>query len=145
MSPVLAQRQVALAAAALLALVAALAVAEVADEEPRGQSLPAAVPAPGGGWYEAVAGPYRFKAGVERTACGHPARANTFGVAHPVLPCGAKLFVAYGDKQVLTQVVDRGTLTAGREFELTVPLARMIGLETVDEIHWRFARLEPDR
>ena len=138
------QRQVALAAVALLALVAALAVDALAQEEPQRQALPQSVPTPDGGWYQAVAAPYRFKANVKRTACGHNARPNTVGLAHPVLPCGTKIFIAYGDSEVLTQVIDRGTLLPGREFEVTAPLGRLIGLETADQIRWRYAA-EPAR
>ena len=142
MNPGFAQRAVALAGVALLAVVAALAVNARAEDEPERPELPASVPAPRGGWYEATAAPYRFKPGVERTACGHPARASTLGVAHPVLPCQTKLFLVYEDTQVLTQVIDRGTGAVGREFELTAPLARMIGLDSVAQIRWRFARDE---
>ena len=144
MNAALWQRQVALAAITLLALVAALAVDAVAKDEPERQAVPESVPAPDGGWYEAVAAPYRFRAGVRRTSCGHRARADTVGVAHPVLPCQTKLWLAYGDRQVLTQVIDRGTLLPGREFEVTAPLGRLIGLETADQIRWRYAA-EPER
>ena len=144
MNAALWQRQIALAAIALVALVAALAVDALAQDEPERQAVPESVPAPDGGWYEAVAAPYRFKAGVERTSCGHTARPDTVGAAHPVLPCQTKIWLAYGDKQVLTQVIDRGTLLPGREFEVTAPLGRMIGLETADQIRWRYAAA-PDR
>ena len=30
------------------------------------------------------------------------------GFAHPVLPCGAKIYLGHGGKEVLTQVVARG-------------------------------------
>lgn len=138
MSPALAQRQLILAGAALLALVAALAVAAAADSSSGGDDV-ASVPAAGGGWYRALAAPYRLGPDVERTACGQRATPRTLGVAHPVLPCGAKIVLRYGDVQVLTQVIDRGTGVPGREFDLTAALAARIGLAGVEPIRWRFA------
>ena len=70
------------------------------------------------------------------TGCATP---SVFGVAHPVLPCGAKVVLRYEDVQVLTQVIDRGTGVPGREFDLTAALARRIGLDGVQPIRWRFA------
>jgi hypothetical protein len=61
-------------------------------------------------------------------------------VAHPVLPCGTKLFLAYGDQEVLTEVVDRGSGAPGRVFDVTQPLARRLGLSGVQTVRWRFAR-----
>jgi rare lipoprotein A (peptidoglycan hydrolase) len=95
------------------------------------------VPPAGGGWYRATVAPYRPGAG--RTACGQRATPRTLGVAHPVLPCGAKVVLRYGDVQVLTQVIDRGTGAPGREFDLSAELARRMGLEGVQAIRWRFA------
>ena len=59
---------------------------------------------------------------------------------HPVLPCGAKIFLTYGGKTVLTTVVDRGPLAPGYEFELTPALAERVGLTGVQKIRWSFAR-----
>jgi len=66
--------------------------------------------------------------------------ANTVGVAHPVLPCGVKLYVEYRGKQVLTQVIDRGHTVPGREFDLTLALANLLHVEGTQTIQWRFAR-----
>ena len=52
--------------------------------------------------------------------------AKTVGVAHPVLPCGVKIYVEYKGKQVLTQVIDRGHTVPGREFDLTQALAKLL-------------------
>jgi hypothetical protein len=127
-----------LAAVALLAVVVGAAVAAVADESSRA-GTPASVPVPGGGWYEALAAPYHAERAGGRTSCGHPARRSLLGVAHPVLPCGAKLFVSYGETEVLTQVVDRGVGVPGREFDVTAALAERLGLRGIRRIHWRFA------
>ena len=140
MSPTIAQRQLVLAAIALLGIVAALAVAAAAgNSEPDAQDELASVPAAGGGWYRALAAPYRLNPKEKRTACGQRATPKTLGVAHPVLPCGAKVVLRYEDVQVLTQVIDRGTGVPGREFDLTAALARRIGLDGVQPIRWRFA------
>jgi hypothetical protein len=137
-SPSLVQRVVGLAAVALLAAVAALAISA------RGGStgtttLAQPVPAPGGGWYHAVAGVARPRLG-RHTACGHVLRATTKGVSDPVLPCGAKLFIGFGKTEVLTQVIDRGPSVPGRRFDLTRALADELGIRGVQPVRWAFAR-----
>ena len=57
------------------------------------------MPVPGIGWYTALAAPYPANSRRERTACGQRLGPRTLGVAHPVLPCGVKLFISYGDKR----------------------------------------------
>ena len=139
MTPGVAQRLLVLAGAALLALVVALAVASLAGGSGDDEDVPGSAAAPGGGWYTALAGRYSFKAGTRRTACGHPATAKIEGVAHPVLPCGAKLVLRYREVEAITQVVDRGPVGRGREFGVTRALAVKIGLGPVDRVRWRFA------
>ena len=138
MSPALALREIALAGVALLAVVVALAVAAVREGEGEA-AVAASVPVVGEGWYRALAAPYRVERGRERTTCGQEATPKTLGVAHPVLPCGAKLYLAFRRKQVLTQVIDRGTGVPGREFDVTTALAKAIGLRGTRRIEWRFA------
>jgi rare lipoprotein A (peptidoglycan hydrolase) len=135
-NPALAQREIALAGVALLAVVAAVAITTVArsTDDPAAGSQPLATE-----WYRALAGPYDFPEDAEQTACGHPADESTRGVAHPVLPCGAKITILFGDRAILTQVVDRGPGVPGREFDVTRPLAREIGLTSIQPIQWRFA------
>lgn len=137
MNVALAQREIALAGTALLAIVVAVALAAVAGtEEAESSSAPVA----GTGWYRSIAAPYRFPPGAKRTACGHPTGSQTLGVAHPVLPCGAKITILFQGRQVLTQVVDRGTGVPGREFDVTAPLARKMGLTGIQPVRWRFAQ-----
>ena len=137
MSPGFAQRALALAAAALLAGVLAVAIAARTGTA-ASAGLPAPAGAPGGGWYEALAG---VAVGVpRRSACGYLLSAKTVGVSHPVLPCGAQIYVEYGSKRALTQVVARGLSAPGRELELTPALAHELGLEGVREIRWAYAR-----
>jgi hypothetical protein len=135
-NPDLAQRLLVLAGATLVALVAALAVLEVRDDT-EGAAEPESVPAPGGGWYTALAGRYTLARGERRTECGY--RRRVAGVSHPVLPCGAKLTLRVRGRVVLTQVVDRDPGARNREFGITRPLARRLGVGPVERIRWRFA------
>lgn len=138
MSPELAQRLLVLAAATLVAVVAVLAVQEVREEEADGAEI-ATAPAPGGGWYGSLVGPYAFARDEERTECGYRVTGRTEGVAHPVLPCGARLVFRLGGRLVLTQVVDRDPGARDREFGFTQALARRVALREVRRVSWRFA------
>ncbi len=126
-------RLVALAAVALLAAVFALAATSRSRDAET--TLPEAV-----GSYAARAGSSGPSAVGKKTACGGVLRADTEGVSHPVLPCGARIYVTYGDTTVLVQVVDRGPYGPGREFDLTDALARRLGLRGVKQIEWSYAR-----
>ena len=129
MSAALAQRLIALAAVALLVGATALVLLRLRDTPPSG-------PRPVH-WYSALAAPYAPPA---RTSCGLRATAHTLGIAHPVLACGAKLFVANGATEVLTQVIDKGPQLPGREFDVTTALARRLGLRGTQRVRWAFAR-----
>jgi hypothetical protein len=131
------QREAALAAAALLAAVLALGVADRRESEPAAASVPRSIPAPGGGWYEAIAATIRPPA--EPTECGYTVGPRTVGVAHPVLPCEVKLFVRYGSNEVLTQVIGRPPPGPGRQFGLTPALARALGTSGTVRVRWRYA------
>ena len=128
----LAQRQAALAGIALLAAVVSLAVTSGRHHSRR--VLPPAV-----GSYTALAGSSGVIAYGKRTACGQVIGARTEGVAHPVLPCGVKLYLAYDGRHVLTQVIDRGPYAPGRQFDLTEALARRLGLVGVQRVTWSYA------
>jgi hypothetical protein len=136
MNAALAQRQLALAGVALLALVAAVVLIQHARDEPSAATGPPPVATE---WTRALAARYTFPAGADLTACGQQAGSRTLGVAHPVLPCGAKVVIRFEGQDVLTQVVDRGAGLPGREFDLTPALAKRIGLSGVQPIEWRFA------
>ena len=132
------QRALALAAVALLGGVVALAIIEQRREEPKPPVLPEAVPAPGGGWYEAPVAPHLDERTGARTSCGFILRKRTAGIAHPVLGCGTKLYLEFDDHEVLTQVISRRT-PSGVDFAVTRRLARMLGLRSTDVVKWRFA------
>ena len=140
MSPVLAQRAVWLAGITLVAAIAAIAITR--REEGSRASLPGAVVVPGtkNGYYTAKAAPYGPTATRKKTACGRPFLKTTEGVAHPVLPCGVRVYIRFRGREVLTQVVDRGPNVPGREFDVTKALADRLDLHGTQTIQWRFAR-----
>ena len=133
------QRTIALAAVALISAVAVLALTGRAAD--KGAEVgPQQVPvAGGGGWYTALAGSRGGARDAERTACGLILTGRSLGVSHPVLPCGAKIYVSYGGAEVLTEVIDTKLKQPGRQFELTEALAQQLGIEGTQQIRWRFA------
>ena len=133
MTPHLAQREVALAGLALLAVAVSLAVTA------QTRTSSANTPQPEGS-YVALAGSSGPAAFGRRTACGGVIGPDTVGVSHPTLPCGARVFITFHGQTVLAQVVDRGPYVPGRQFDLTDALARRLGLSGVQEIHWAYAR-----
>lgn len=138
MNPARAQRQIALAGVALLVLLVALALGprSSANSKP---SLPQPVVSDGAGWYRALASPGGGPYG-RRSRCGVIVRPTTLGVAHPVLPCGAKIFISFADKQVLTQIIDHAPRSPGLEFQVSASLAEKLDLTGVQPIRWTFAR-----
>jgi rare lipoprotein A len=129
----LALRELALLGIALLAAIAVLAIAEARRDNGTSGPHPE-------GRFTALAGSSGPAAFGRHTACGGVLAPETLGVAQPTLPCGARIFVTYRGKTVLTQVVDRGPYTAGRQFDLTDALARKLGLRGVQTITWSYAR-----
>ena len=124
-SPSLAQRLALLGAVALLAGVAAMAI--VAQ---RGTSEGAAAPKhfrrvdgllPVAGW-----SPSTVRAAHDLWPGLAP---ESLGVTHPVLPCGAKVVLRSGNKQVLSEVIDNKLVEPGRQLEVTEALARMLGIK----------------
>ena len=126
-------RSAALAGVAIVAVAIALAVA---NHDHNKSKLPAAA----GNWYTALAAPYTPSATAHKGACGVTIGPSTAGVAHPVLPCGVKIYVRFAGREALTQVVDRGHTVPGREFDVTQALAKLLGLQGTQTIQWRFAR-----
>ena len=123
---------------ALAAVAVGLAVARAAGDSGRVNEVRSVEP-PEGGWYEGLAAPYRVDTEAQLTACGQRAVETLRGLAHPVLPCGAKIVVRYAGHEALSQVVDRGSGRPGRELELTTALAAELGLRGVEPVQWRFA------
>lgn len=123
----------ALSAIALLAAVIAFALGDL------GNGHAARSPEPVGDFVARAgsAGPAAFG---HHTACGGVLRPDTYGIAHPTLPCGARVFIDYNGLHVLTQVVDRGPYEPNRQFDVTDALARRLGLEGVKQVHWSYAQ-----
>ena len=142
MSIGLAQRAIALAAVALVAVVGALALARArSDESPvEAQQVTVAETS----WYTALAGSRGAPRDAERTTCRRVLTGRSLGVSHPVLPCNAKIFISYGGVEVLTEVIDNGMKRSGRQFELTESLAQRLGIEGTQQIRWRFAQPADD-
>lgn len=141
MNPLLAQRQMALAGIALLAGIVALGLSSTGSG-PSGPQLPEAIPAPGGGWFSALAsshGPSFLRSHLDKT-CGHEVGPTSLGVAHPWLPCDSKIYIVFDNREALTQVLARGTSASERDFELAPALARKLGLSETQPIKWRYAR-----
>jgi hypothetical protein len=124
-------RAAALAGIAILGIAIAIAVSTRSRDE-----KPAATPA--GQWYTALAAPYT-RTKPKKGACGVLVGPKTPGVAHPVLPCGVKIYLEFHGREVLTQVVDHGHTAPGRVFDVTLPVAKLLGLQGSQTIRWRFA------
>jgi hypothetical protein len=132
------ERTVALAAVGLVAAVGALALTDDDDGTSASTGVQP-VPVAEGGSYTALAGSRGAARDAERTTCRLVLTRRSLGVSHPVLPCGAKLFIAYGGTEVLTEVIDTRLKRSGRQFELTEALAQQLGIEGTQQISWRFA------
>ncbi len=132
----LAQRQIALAAVALLAAVLGLAIASGRDQSASRERLPERV----GPWRDAHAAPWGRELEGATTACGVRLRAASLGIADPVLPCGAKLYISYRGQDLLTQVIAPGPVARGARFGLTPALARRLGVTGRVAVRWSYAR-----
>jgi hypothetical protein len=129
-------RLLVLAAAALLCGLAALVLVRDTESSTPVAAEGAAAP---GGWYRALAASRGPAGDAQRTSCGLILTGRSLGVTHPVLPCGAKLVIRFRGEAVLTEVIDNKLRSAGRQFELTESLARLIGLDGTQQVQWRFA------
>jgi hypothetical protein len=136
----LAQRLLVLAAVALLAAVASVAIVSQRGTNESAAALTSA-PAPAG-WNVAFAGSRGPTGDAQRTTCGQVLSPESLGVTHPVLPCGAKVILRSGNKQVLTEVIDNALVEPGRQLEVTDKLAQLLGIEGTVELEWRFATSE---
>jgi hypothetical protein len=133
------QRTVALAAVALLAGVGALALTNDGESGDGGAEGGQAATVTETSWYSALAGSRGAPGEAERTTCRSILTPRSLGVTHAVLPCGAKIVIAYGGTEVLTEVIDNRMKRPGRQFELTEALAQRLGIDGTQQIRWRFA------
>ena len=137
MNPALVQRQAVLAGVALLGTLGALALGRAADDE--GLPAPATTVGPRVTWERARVAVFGADRLGRKTACGVTLDSGTLGIAHPVLPCGVVLVLENGGREVRAQVVEKGSVEAGRMFELTPALADVLSVHGTQIIRWRFA------
>ena len=135
MSSKVAQRGIALAAIALLAVVVGVAIAS-RNGSSSGDALPERV----GEWYTARAAPMDVELEGTTTACGVRLGSKTLGISDPVIPCGARIYIGFEDQDVLTQVIGTGPGPGGVRFALTPNLAQTLGIERTATIRWSYAR-----
>jgi len=132
MNAALARRQAALAGVALVGALGAIALSRLGDDSD-------AAPPPTAGVEWETASVSIFEPASEPTACGVTVMAQTAGIAHPVLPCGAKLLLEHQGRQAQGDVVERGPVDPGQAFELTPALAQQLGVAGEATVRWRFA------
>lgn len=132
MNAALARRQAALAGVALVGALGAIALSRVGDDSD-------AAPPPTAGVEWETAGVAVFEPSPEPTACGVTVTAQTAGIAHPVLPCGAKLVLEHQGRQAQADVVEQGPVDPGQSFELSPALAEQLGVLGEATVRWRFA------
>jgi hypothetical protein len=142
MSPKHLERQLALLAIGLVSVLAALALTNGGGGGGGGATTSTATPAQPGataGWDEARVGAYGPGRYGRATPCVARLTPTLEGVAHPVFPCGARITLRLGDKEVETRVVDRGPVGEGQDFSVTEALAARLGLTGVQTVQWKFS------
>jgi hypothetical protein len=132
MNAALARRQAGLAGVALLGALGAIALTHIGDGSSERPARQAVVD-----WQEAQVA--TFPVTDQRTACRVTLAPTSFGLAHPVLPCGAKLLIDYQGRRAKAEVVDKGSVGQGRSFDLTPALAEQLGITGEATVRWRFA------
>jgi hypothetical protein len=135
MSPAALQRQAALAGAALLAVLLVVVLDRSNGEATATEPSPVAQAE----WENAIVGIFGRSRLGDTTACGTELTGETIGVAHPVLPCGVDLVVAYGGREVRTEVIERGDVGPESHVDLSHAIADELGSEKPTTIRWRFA------
>ena len=128
----LARRQAALAGVALVGALGAIALSQIGDDSDAAPPPTSVVE-----WESATVGV--FEPPAEATECGVTVTQETVGVAHPVLPCGAKLLLEHQGRSAQADVIARGPVDAGRAFDLSPALAQGLGVSAPTTVRWRFA------
>jgi hypothetical protein len=129
----LAQRQVILAAVAILAVAVSVAYVTRHDHRRHAVTLPPAL-----GSYTALAAATAESALGHTTTCGVLVGDSTEGIGSPVLPCGVRLYLTYRHRHVLASVIDRAD-SPGAAFVLTHALAHRLGVSGVRRVRWSYA------
>ena len=131
MNAALARRQAGLAGVALVGALGAIALTHMGDGSTEPPARQAVVE-----WETAQV--TTFPVTDQPTDCGATLAPSSFGVAHPVLPCGAKLLLEYEGRRAEAEVVERGSVGPGRSFDLTPALAEQLGVAGEATVRWRF-------
>jgi rare lipoprotein A (peptidoglycan hydrolase) len=131
------ERQLALVAVALVSILGGLALSAGTDDPSGGPTAP---PGSSESWQEARVGTFGPGLYGTTTTCGIRLRKALQGVAHPVLPCGARLVVELNGRAVETRVVDNGSYGNGQEFALTKALGDALGVQGQMRVRWRFSQ-----
>ena len=132
MNAALARRQAGLAGVALVGALGAIALTHIGDGSTEPPARPAVVE-----WESAQVA--TFPVSGQPTACGVTLTSSSLGVAHPVLPCGAKLLLDHEGRRAEAEVVERGSVGQGRSFDLTPALADQLGIAGEATVRWRFS------
>ncbi len=136
MNSELLERQLALAAIALVAVLGALTITgSGGDAAPATPTTTAA----GVEWKEATVGIFGPGLYGQTTACGVTLDASLQGISHPVFPCSARITVEANGVAVETTVVDNTSYGEGQEFALTEALANALGIQGQATVRWRFS------
>ena len=130
----LAQRQVVLGGVTVLAVAVSLAFTTRNGDHHHGASR---LPPPHGDYTALAAASAESPLG-HRTSCGILVGDSTLGIASPVLPCGARLYLTYRGRHVLASVIDQAS-APGASFVLTHALARRLGVSGVRRVQWSYA------
>jgi hypothetical protein len=133
-SPAALQRQAALVGAALLSVLLVVIL-----DQRGGEAAPTAPPVSEAQWETATVGVFGRSRFGDTTACDKALTEETLGVAHPVLPCGVDLVVAYKGREVRTEVIELGPAGTNSQFDLSPALADDLGIMRPTQIRWRFA------
>ena len=118
MNAALVRRQVALAGVALVGALGAIALSQLGDESDAAAPPPAVVE-----WETASVGVFQ----------------TTIGVAHPVLPCGAKILVEHEGRRTQADVIQSGPVATGQAFDLSPARAQARGVSGEATGRWRGA------
>jgi hypothetical protein len=129
------QRQAALVGAALLSALLLVVLDQPGDEAPQSAPPPVAEAQ----WESATVGVVGRSRFGDTTACGIALTEETLGIAHPVLPCGVDLLLAYKGRKVRTEVIERGPVGTNTQFDLSPALGAELGVTRPTRIRWRFA------
>jgi hypothetical protein len=129
----LARRQAALAGVALVGALGAIALSQVGGDSEASPPPPTATVT----WETATVGV--FEPTAEPTTCGVVVTAETVGIEHPVLPCGARVLVEREGRQAQADVVEQGPVDTGHAFDLSPALAQQLGVAGEATVRWRFA------